>query len=291
MNYKNPQPLVECDWLEAHLNDPHLLILDCHVDIGMKLTGGLRFDPGRKAWEKAHIPGAGFVDFCEELSGPGEEGDFNLPSAAQFTEAMQRHGVGEGVKVVLYDSLMNMWAARLWLMLKHYGFDNAAVLSGGMHKWKKEGRPLSSDAPSIAPGDFVAKEPVTPLFTDKEEVQSAITDADTCLLDTLTPDVYTGQNTAGRVGLRKGHIPSAVNVPFAFVVDQDTHAYLPAEQLAEQFNAQEITGGQRLITYCGAGIAASSVALALTLMGRENLAVYDGSLFEWAADPTLPMEA
>ena len=291
MSYTNPQHLVESDWLEANLDDPNLRILDCHVDIGMMLTGGMRFDAGRSSWAKEHIPGAEFVDFCNELSAPDAEVEFTLPSAEQFTEAMQRHGVGNGMRVVLYDSLMNIWAARLWLMLRHYGFDNAAVLNGGLHKWKKEGRPLSSDDPAVPRGDFVAETPIESLFTDKEEVQAAMTDSTTCLLDTLTPDVYQGQNTAGRAGMRKGHIPTAVNVPFAFVVDQETHAYLPSDQLAEQFKAREVDESERLITYCGAGIAASSVALALSLMGRQNVAVYDGSLFEWAADSELPMES
>ena len=290
MSYKNPEHLVECDWLEANLDDPNLRILDCHVDIGVKLTGGMRFDSGRAAWKKGHIPGTDFIDFCQELSAPDAEVEFTLPSAEQFTEAMQRHGVSDGMKVVVYDTLMNIWAARLWLMLRHFGFGNAAVLNGGLQKWNKEGRRLSSETPEVGRGSFVAKEPEQSLFTDKDEVQSAMTDSSTCLLDTLTPDVYSGENTAGRAGMRKGHIPSAVNVPFAFVVDQDTHAYLPADQLAEQFAAREVTEGERLITYCGAGIAASSVALALSLMGRDNVAVYDGSLFEWADDPALPME-
>ena len=121
MDYPNPQYLVESDWLQANLDDPELRIIDCHVDIVPRFTGGVRFDPGRSAWQKGHIPGADFIDFCEELSDSNARVEFMLPPPEQFTAVMQRHGVGAGVRVVVYDSFMNMWAARLWLMLRHYG--------------------------------------------------------------------------------------------------------------------------------------------------------------------------
>jgi len=212
-----------------------------------------------------------------------------LPKPEQFAEVMRRNGVREGTRVILYDSLMNIWAARLWWMLRHYGFKDAAVLNGGLQKWKKEGRPLSTETPDIPPGHFVADPQEPSLFTQKDEVLTAIQDAKTCILDSLPPDYFSGDNTVGIPGRRAGHIPSAANVPFFAMVDGDSHAYLPAEQLSQQFDVPDVASGERVITYCGAGIAASSVAFALTLLGRENVAVYDGSLFEWAADPDLPM--
>jgi thiosulfate/3-mercaptopyruvate sulfurtransferase len=254
------------------------------------VTGGLRFKPARSAWEKGHIPRADFVDFSKELSDLEAEFEFMLPPAAQFAEVMQRHGVGEGTRVVLYDSLMSVWAARLWWMLRHYGFDEAAVLNGGLQKWKTEGRPLSTEVPQTPPGRFVARPSKESLFSDKHEVLRGIKDTKTCIVDALTPDYYSGANKAGIPGRRAGHIPSAANVPFAAVVDEEMHAYLPADQLSKQFAGLDLASGDRVITYCGAGIAASSVAFAMALLGRDNVAVYDGSLFEWAADPNLPME-
>ena len=175
-------------------------------------------------------------------------------------------------------------------MLRHYGFEDAAVLNGGLPKWKSEERPVSTEVPDISVGNFVSRPGEPSLFADKHEVLDATKDTRTCIVDALTPDYYAGENTVGIPGKRKGHIPSATNVPFAAVVDPETQAYLPADQLSQKFQAQDLESGERVITYCGAGIAASSVAFALALLGRENVAVYDGSLFEWAADPNLPME-
>lgn len=290
MEYSNPRYLVETEWLETNLEDPQLRIIDCQVDIVPTITGGMRFKPARRAWEKGHIPKADFVDFAKELSDPDAELDFMLPPAAQFAEVMQHHGVGEGTRVVLYDSLMSMWAARLWWMLRHYGFHEAAVLNGGLQKWKYEGRPLSTELPKTPPGRFLAQPCKESLFSDKHEVLSGIEDSKTCIVDALTPDYYSGANTTGIPCRRAGHIPSATNVPFSAVVDAETHAYLPADQLSKQFADLDLASGNRVISYCGAGIAASSVAFALALLGRDNVAVYDGSLFEWAADPNLPME-
>ena len=288
MDYSNPHYLVETDWLEKNLGNPQLRIIDCHVDIIPSEDDGLRFVPGSGAWADGHIPGAQFVDFEKELSDREADFDFMLPKSGQFTEVMQRHGVGEGTRVILYDSLMSMWAARLWWMLRHFGFFNVAVLNGGLNKWKQEGRPLSVETPEIASGNFVARPQEPSFFTDKNEVLSAIQDVNTGILDALPPDHFSGDNTVGIPGRRAGHIPSATNVPFFTMVDGESHAYLPAEQLHQQFAGLSATG-KRLITYCGAGIAASSVAFALALLGRENIAVYDGSLCEWAADPNLPM--
>jgi thiosulfate/3-mercaptopyruvate sulfurtransferase len=290
MAYQNPQYLVECEWLEQHLDDPNLRIIDCHVDIKPSLIGKPKFHPGRKAWQKAHIPGADFVDFNQELSDPISELELMLPSAHRFSAVMQSHGVRQGDRLVLYDSQMNTWAARLWWMLRHYGFENAAVLNGGMRKWRAEGRPLSAKTPHVPRGDFVARPAAKPLFADKDEVLDAVNNGGACILDALAPEVYSGAKTLGVRRGRAGHIPTAANVPFASVVDPQTHAFLPAEQLSQQFDDSGAQSGGRVITYCGAGIAASSVAFALALLGCENIAVYDGSMFEWAADPDLPLE-
>lgn len=288
MDYSNPHYLVETDWLEENLGDPDLRIIDCHVDIVPTEDGGQRFVPGSTAWAEGHIPGAQFIDFARELSDHEAPFAFMLPKSGQFTRVMQRHGVGASTRVILYDSLMSIWAARLWWMLRHFGFDNAAVLNGGLHKWKQEGRQLSAKTITIAPGTFVVRPHEPPFFTHKDEVLKAIQDERIGILDTLPPDHFSGDNSAGIPGQRAGHIPTAVNVPFFTMVDDESHTYLPAEQLSRQFARLPATA-ERLITYCGAGIAASSVAFALALLGKENVAVYDGSLLEWAADPDLPM--
>ena len=208
-----------------------------------------------------------------------------LPSAQQFAEVMSRHGVGDGTRVVLYDGFMNAWAARLWWMLRTYGFDEVAVLNGGWHKWKKEGRQTSSEVPKVPIANFEAIRP-RDCFVTSHEVLRGIGDPDTCLVDALTPEHYAGQIS---FYARPGHIESAVTVPFVSVVDPETQAYLPADTLRSQLERVGAMTTPRVVTYCGSGIAASSIAFSLALLGHDDVAVYDGSLSEWTTDRNLPM--
>lgn len=287
MAFTNPQSLVETDWLAAHLTDADLRILDCTVFLHPDPAGGYRIESGRDAWAHGHIPGSGFADLITDLSDRDSRLRFMMPPAGQFAEAMSRYGVGEGTRVVLYDANMNMWAARVWWMLRAFGFDNAAVLNGGWRKWTKEGRPVSTAPPTYPPARFVAW--LRPqLIADKQEVLAALGDRSICIVNALTAEEHAG--TGPQRYKRPGRIPFSVNVPARATVDPDTHAYLPEEELRVQFAKVGATSSGRVITYCGGGIAASSDAFVLTLLGVENVAVYDGSLSEWAADPSLPME-
>jgi thiosulfate/3-mercaptopyruvate sulfurtransferase len=289
MTLTYPQYLVETAWLEEHLQDPALRILDCSVFLSTD-ANGFRLESGRDAWTRGHIPGSGFADLIQDLSDRNNPLPFMMPPAAQFAEAMSRYGVGADTHIVLYDAsgdqMANIWAARVWWMLRVCGFDQAAILNGGWHKWTMEGRPVSTEPSSYPPAHFVAR--LRPeLMADKREVLATIGNGDRCILNALSGEDHAG--TAGRYG-RAGHIASSVNVPAAALVDPVTHAYLPAAQLRAQFEAVGALGRERVITYCGGGIAASSDALVLTMLGVPDVAVYDGSLLEWAADPTLPME-
>ena len=286
MTYANPHFLVDTDWLEAHLGDAGLRVIDCRIDMLPAEGGGLHFVPATKAWKEEHIPGATFVDFNEDLSDRDHTLLFMLPAAQQFGEVMSRHGVGDGTRVVLYDGFMNAWAARLWWMLRTYGFDEVAVLNGGWHKWKKEGRQTSSEVPQPPMAKFEAIRR-RDCFVTSQEVLRGIGDPETCLVDALTPDHYAGQIS---FYTRPGHIKSAVNVPFVSVVDPETQAYLPADVLRSQLASVGATAAPRVVTYCGSGIAASSIAFALALVGHDDIAIYDGSLSEWTADLSMPME-
>jgi thiosulfate/3-mercaptopyruvate sulfurtransferase len=289
MIFANPQYLVETDWLEAHLTDPDLRVLDCTVLFDTD-EHGFYLAHGHDTWAQGHIPGSGFADLMSDLSDPESPLPFMLPSATQFAEAMARYGIGDGTRVVLYeasrDQWANMWAARLWWMLRAYGFDQAAVLNGGWHKWTLEGRPVSTEPCSYPLARFTAR--LRPeCLADKHDVLAAIGDSGMCLINALTAEEHAG--TIAYYG-RPGHIPSSINVPTVALVDPVTHAYLPAEQLHAQFAAVDALNRGRVITYCGGAIAACSDALVLTLLGVTNVAVYDGSLLEWAGDPTLAME-
>lgn len=288
MSHVNSPALVETNWLEEHLNDTDLCLLDCRVNLLPEDSGGFRLESGRPAWEESHIPGSHFVDFTTDLSDQHSDLPLMMPPADQFAAAMTHVGVSARTRVILYDDFYNIWAARVWWMLRASGFDNAAVLNGGWHKWTQEGRLVSNRPATPVRGQFVST-PRPALMAGKQEVLEAIQTPSSRLLNALTAEDHAG--TGGMIQYpRPGRIASSVNVSFYDLVDPETHAYLPVEQLREKFETVGATGAKRVITYCGAGIAASSDAFALTLLGLEDVAVYDGSLMEWAADASLPME-
>ena len=287
MTFARPQYLVETEWLAQHLDDPGVRILECTVYLHPKPEGGFFAESGQAKWAESHIPGAGFADLTQELSDRTSKLNYMMPSAEQFAAAMERYGVGDGVRVVLYDRAVNMWAARVWWMLRAFGFENAAVLNGGWKKWTGEGRPVSTDTGTRPARRFVATWRPE-LIADKQAVLAGVGDRATCIVNALTPEQHAG--TGGVVYGRPGRIKGSTNVAARDLVDPKTHAYLPAETLREKFRASGALDAGRVITYCGGGIAASSDAFVLTLLGKDEVALYDASLSEWAADPSLPMD-
>lgn len=181
---------------------------------------------------------------------------------------------------------MNAWAARVWWMLRSFGFDRAAVLDGGWRAWSSEERPVAEGPEPPPPPARFTPRPSPGLFVDKDHVVGALDDQRVALVNALDRAVYRGD----RVDYgRAGHIPRSLNVPFMDVVDRRTHRYLPEDELRAAFGNVLDSGPERIITYCGAGAATSSAAFALGLVGIEGVAVYDGSMLEWAADPALPL--
>ena len=283
----NPQYLVETDWLAAHLDDPDLRLFDCTTYLDPDPVNVYSARSGRPEWEKGHIPGAGHLDLQGELSEPSSPLRFTMPSAEQFAAAMSRHGVGEGTRVVLYSAGSVIWAARIWWMLRAFGFDAAALLNGGIDKWVAEGRPLSIEPPRHGPARFVAR-PRPDLIATKTQVTAALGDPRTCIVNALTARQHTGEG--GVHYGRPGRIAGSVNVPAHRLVDAETKVFLPAGDLASMFAETGADRAEKVITYCGGGIAASADAFVLALLGHDDVAVYDGSLSEWVKDPAAPME-
>lgn len=286
MNREHPEYLVQTDWLAEHLDDPSLRVLECTTILHPLPDGGYRAESGRATWAAGHIPRSGFADLTGELSDSTSSLRFMMPPAEQFAAVMGKLGVGEGTRVVLYDRAVNMWAARVWWMLRAIGFDNAAVLNGGWRKWTLEGRPVSTEPCSYPPAKLVAR-PRPQVFADKSAVLAGVGDTATCILNALTEEQHRG--SGGVHYGRPGRIAGSANVAARSLVDS-THAYLPLDELRKRFADAGVLASGRVITYCGGGIAASSDAFVLAMLGHDNVAVYDASLSEWARDPSLPME-
>jgi thiosulfate/3-mercaptopyruvate sulfurtransferase len=273
--------LVSTQWLADHLDDPDLVVLDCTVHLRMG-TDGFEAISGREDWAAGHIPGAGFADLTGALCDGDSPLRFALPEPEVFAAAMADLGVGEGRRVVLYDANASMWAARVWWMLRWIGFDDGALLDGGWTAWSQEARPVDTTVRSHEPSALAVR--LRPrLVADKDEVAAAIGDGATCIVDALTPQMYSGEIAMYRRG---GHIPGAVNAPASALTDPDTGRFRPVEELAAMFDHDPAT---RTITYCGGGIAASGDAFALTLLGYDDVAVYTASMQEWASDPDAPL--
>ena|SRR6516164_9187829 len=286
--FANPEFLIATDALARRLGDPDLRIFDCTIHLIPNPDTGYTVRPGREDFEKGHIPGAQFIDLQEDLSAPHPKLRFMLPSTEAFAAAMGRFGVGENSRVVLYSTTTPQWAARVWWMLRNYGFDNAAVLDGGFQKWSREGRRIETGPARTGPlATFVVRADRR-LMVGKEVVLAAIGDGAICTINALSREQHTG--TGGTVYGRVGRIAKSVNVPAAALLDPASGTYLPASELRPKFAAVGAFDKPQVITYCGGGIAASADAFALVMLGHPNVKLYDASMSEWATDPILPME-
>jgi thiosulfate/3-mercaptopyruvate sulfurtransferase len=285
--FVHPEFLINTATLDRRLADPNLCVFDCTTNLISDPKTTYQAVPARADFEKAHIPGAQFIDLQADLSDSNQRLRFMLPSAAAFAAAMSRFGVGDGTQVVVYSTANPWWATRVWWLLRVFGFDNAAVLDGGWQKWSREGRPVETGPAKPRPaGHFVVRE-LRPLMVGKEEVLRAIGDGAVCTLNALAAEQHAGAggNSYGRPGRIKG----SVNLPAAHLLDPATNAFFPADELRRRFDRVGAFD-REVITYCGGGIAASADAFALVMLGHPNVRLYDASLSEWAVDPTLPME-
>ena len=290
MEFVNPGYLVSTDWLADHLNDEDVRVFESTVFLGFRDGGGYLIESGRAAFEAGHIPGAGFLDLQEDFSDNSQELRFMMPPADEFAAAAGRHGISEKSKLVLYDRVGSQWAARLWWMFRAMGCVDAAVLDGGFVRWESEGRPISTRAPVYPPTTFNAVFDEA-RFADLGEIKQflAVEAGQGCLINALAPEQHSGADQGRRYG-RAGHIPGSTNVPSVALIDPATALFRPAAELAEMFEDAGADPGKRVLLYCGGGIAASNDALVLTLLGYEDVAVYDGSMSEYVKDPSLPLE-
>ncbi len=273
--------LVSTGWLAGHLDRPGLAL----VDASWYLPSSGR-DPGAE-YAAGHIPGAVFLDL-DATSDAGSSLPHMLPSPAAFAARMSSLGIGSDDHVVVYDgSGVNLSAPRAWWMLRTMGHDRVSVLDGGMAKWRWEGRPEESGGAARPPGRFVAR-PRGDAVRNLAAVRAALGGGSQQVVDMRSAGRFAGTEPEPRPGLRGGHMPGSLNLPFHELVGPDG-TLLPRDQLHRRILAAGIAPTAPVIATCGSGVSACALILALHLLGREDVTLYDGAWAEWAGRPDTPV--
>jgi thiosulfate/3-mercaptopyruvate sulfurtransferase len=282
MPYAHPEALVGSEWLATHLDDPHVRV----VDASFKLPGIL--PTARADYEAGHIPGAVFFDI-DDIAAPATSLPHMIPTAERFAQKIGALGIGDGDRVVVYDSHGLSSAGRAWWMLRLYGHHEVALLDGGLPQWRAEGHPIDTAIPAPVPRQFMARfDPA--LVRDKAALLANLATRREQVVDARAAGRYTGAAPEVRPGLRSGHIPMSRNLPYEQLTDPATHRMRSAEELARLFKDAGVALDRPIVTSCGSGVTACALAFALHLVGHSGAAVYDGSWSEWGLPGDTPVE-
>lgn len=266
-------------------SDRKLRIYDATIEFQRTDDGKTSAIPGHASYLTAHIEGARFVDHQAELSDGDSGYGYTLLPPNRLTAALRSIGINNDSVVVIYSTAHIMWATRLWWILNSCGLEEVYVLDGGFNSWQSAGLPVSSGSETYPTGD-IDIEFSPERWADKREVEASIGSGSVCTINALTEKMHQGTSSV-HYG-RPGHIPSSVNVPFDDFLEQGK--LLPSSALRSRLDEVEAFEKERVVTYCGGGIAATLAAFALENLGHPNVGVYDGSLTEWTADESMPME-
>ncbi|WP_347312383.1 3-mercaptopyruvate sulfurtransferase [Defluviimonas sp. SAOS-178_SWC] len=272
MALDDPKTLVSTDWLEMHLKDPDLRILDASWYLP---------DMGRDAkaeYAAAHIPGARFFDI-DEISDQRSSLPHMAPPPEKFVSRMRAMGVGDGHQVVVYDGAGLFSAARVWWTFRLMGKTDVAVLDGGFAKWQAEGRPVE-DMPPVLRDRHITVSRQAHMVKDVTQVAAAAKLGDHEILDARSPGRFTGDEAEPRPGLRSGHIPNSKNVHYRTLLNADGTMKSP-DALRAVVEAAGVDLGKPAITSCGSGVSAAIINLALERLGKHDHSLYDGSWAEW----------
>jgi thiosulfate/3-mercaptopyruvate sulfurtransferase len=271
--------LVSTEWLAAELGAPDLRI----ADASFFLAGDGR--DARAEYEGGHIPGAVFIDLAE-LADADHPVPGMLPPGHKFASRMQALGIGDGDRIVVYDNSPHHSAARAWWMLRSFGIADAAILDGGLVKWKAEARPLAIGAAAPRRSHFTAR--FDPQWlADKAYVGGLVHSNDHELVDARSAERFAGETPEPRAGVAPGHMPGARNVPQNKLFNPD-NSWKRGDSLRAAFEEAGVDLARPMVTTCGSGVTAAVLLFGAHLLGKEDVKLYDGSWAEWGSDPATP---
>lgn len=275
-------PLVSTAWLAERLDDPGIAVLDASYFV----PGGV--ERARAQYLESHLPGAVFFDI-NDVADPAGPKEHAFPTADIFARKAGALGIGGARHVVAYDHLGGTCAAaRVWFMFRAFGHERVSVLDGGRTKWIAEGRPMTAAILAVSPASFTSAG--APRLKSKADIRANIGTDAFQLLDARAQGRFEGTAPEPRAGLRAGHVPGSLNLPFLDMIEPDTHIWRTPDALRAAFTAAGVDLARPLATTCGSGVSACALALGAHLAGTPGVALYDGSWLDWGGDPATPVE-